>query len=104
MASPNWPTVFLDPNEHDTTMAVGEAHHGVHEMFVARRRVDLGDEFGGELFATREELAKFSVGEHDGRQVKAMARHAPAEVALREARGSGLASYPVTRRGQAETV
>jgi hypothetical protein len=29
-------------------------------------------------------LAKFSVGEHDGRQVRAIARHAPAEVALRE--------------------
>ena len=57
--------VIADANEDDTTVSVRQTHDRIHELVVAQRPAALGDEFGGELLAARNEPAKVRVGQHN---------------------------------------
>jgi hypothetical protein len=57
-------TIVANANEHDSTVAVGETHRGVHQLFVSQRGVAFREKFGSELLSAREQPAEFFVSEH----------------------------------------
>ena len=56
--------IVVNADEHDTAVAVGEAHNRVHQLVVGQRDVDFREEFGCELFSTRKQPAELFVGDH----------------------------------------
>ena len=62
------PAGVVHADEHDTTVAVGQTHHGIHQVVVAERLGAFGQKLGGELFTAGEQAANVGVGQHDPRR------------------------------------